>query len=148
MKSYTPSANDYIEMAFRFAGVDQNYNRVGLLMADGTTFGSGSQVMWFHSFSQSLVAISPYTGYNTDIGGATTKAMKYSTAGTGTFFIRLKYEGSNHWRGYISADGISWADLTGQITLTLSPTKIGFFVTTYGATSPFVASLYYFKQSA
>jgi len=148
MKTYSPSANDYIEMAFRTAGANQNYNRVGLIMANGASFSSGSQVVFNMTPSLGNLYVSQYSGYNADNGVASTVASTFITLGSGVVFLRLKYEGSNHFRGYTSPDGISWADITGQVTSTLTPTHIGFCLTPYGASVPYNVSVHYFKQAA
>lgn len=147
MKSYAVQTNDYIEIAFRFGGTNQNYNRAGLIMADGTTFGAGAQTIFCASYVQNDLVLTHYTGYDTDVAG-TTPVETLATLGAGVTFLRLKYEGSNSWRGYVSPDGISWADVTGTVSSTVTPTKIGFFLTPYGGAAPIVMSLHYFKQSA
>ena len=148
MKSYSVQVNDYIEIAFRFASVSQAYNRAGLLMANGVSFGSGAQVIYAPSYYQAMTAFSAYTGYNTDDPGGSNTLQLLNTLGCGVTFLRMKYEGSNHFRAYVSADGVSWVDVSGQQTFTLTPTYIGFFLTPYGGGSPLIMSVHYFKQSA
>ena len=148
MKAYTMQTNDYIEMAFRFGGVSQAYNRAGLILADGVTFGAGSQIHWAPSFFQSIMSANSYTNYSVDGGGTSVNVPYLASIGNSVIFLRFKYEGSNHFRGYTSSDGISWVAMTAQLTRTLTPTYIGMFLTSYGGTAPLVASVHYFKQSA
>ena len=61
----TPAANDYIEIAFRGTGRSQNHNIIGLLMANGTTYGAGNQVLFYFSANENLWALNNHTGYNT-----------------------------------------------------------------------------------
>jgi hypothetical protein len=147
VKSYTMQVNDYIEMAFRLGGISQAYNRAGLILADGNTWNAGSQAIFGASTFQNFFNYSSYTNYNTDGGGAT-YTTPLSSFGMPTSFLRFVYEGSNHFRGYISPNGISWIDSTGQITRTLTPTYIGFFLTPYGGAAPIILSMHYFRQSA
>ncbi len=143
MKVVTPSTNDYIECALHGAGVSQNFNIAGLIFADGTTYGAGTQIMWSIDATENLYFAPRFTGYNTQT--SQTNYLIEAAAKASDTFLRFKYEGSNHWRGYVSPDGIQWVDITGQITFSLSPTAIGFFVTTYGGGNPFCWSFRYFK---
>jgi len=147
MKSYTPSVNDYIEMAFNMGGYVQNYNAVGLIMADGVTWTAGKQIVCYARVAAPVTVISSFTGYNTDLSGPYANAL-IASIGHGLIFIRLKYEGSSHFRGYISPDGISWVEFTTQATYAMTPTYIGFVISPQAGANPFMVSVYYFKQSA
>jgi len=147
MKSYSPSANDYIEIAFKVGGNNQAYNRAGLIMADGVSFSSGTQAVFFLSFFEAYTILTTYNGYNTDNAGFLGSSI-FAITGGSVIFLRLKYEGSNHFRGYISPDGVSWMDATGQQTVTVTPTNIGFFLTPHSGSLPVIMSVHYFKQSA
>jgi hypothetical protein len=59
--------------------------------------------------------------------------------------MRWKYEGSNTFRGYVSPDGISWIDITGSTSYTLTPTHIGFSMSTWGSSSSYAMSLAYIR---
>jgi len=147
MKTATVNANDIIEICFSGFGVQQNFNICGLLMADGTTYNAGAQVAWSYSPSENATGgqnlLVAYTGYNAN--SAIVGLNSYMKMND--IFMRLKYEGSNHWRGYLSPDGVSWVDATGQRSSTMTPTKVGFFVTTWGGTAPFVWSMRYFRKT-
>ncbi len=147
LKTTTVNANDIIEMAFRGYGQNTNTNMCGLIFTDGTTYGAGSQVVW------SLVP-QPDAGidhlsisnFNTNNAGGVT----ITTAGANAFtdcFIRLKYLGSNNWVGYASPDGISWCNMTGTFSRTLTPTAVGFFVSSWGSANPFAWSIRYFRKT-
>lgn len=144
MKARTITTGSYVEIAFRMFGVAQNYNLVGLVFADGTTYGAGNQVSFFFSPNETTITIANYTNYSTYAGSFITK----STLLNPTFsdmFLRLFCVGANSWAGYISCDGISWINATGSFAATLSPTKAGFMVRTAGGSLPFIATLRYAK---
>jgi hypothetical protein len=146
MKTVTPAANDYIEMAFRGAGRTQNHNICGLIMADGSTYTAGVQVLFYFSANENSWPLTRHTGYNTQ--GTFTGHTCQTSATMSDMFLRLKYEGSNNWSGWASADGVSWFNATGTIAYTLTPTRIGFFVSSWGGSLPFGWSLRYFRHSA
>jgi len=145
MRSYAMQTNDYIETGFKHNGTGASFQRIGLIMADGVTWNAGSQALFSVSYAQQFVNFSSYTNYNVD-GGGSTFAQQPMPQGCGMTFLRFKYEGANHFRCYISSDGISWIDMSGQQTRTLTPTYIGFYVTPYAGGDPFLASIYYFKK--
>ncbi|HVK13353.1 MAG TPA: hypothetical protein VM597_31655, partial [Gemmataceae bacterium] len=146
MKAVTPAANDFIEIALHGAGVSQNFNIAGLLFADGTTFGAGTQIGWTIDATENLYFAPRLTGYNTQT--SQTNYVIEAAAKASDTFLRFKYEGSNHWRGYVSPDGVQWVDITGQLTFSLTPTAMGFFVSTYGGANPFCWALRYFKHAS
>jgi hypothetical protein len=137
------NTNDYIQMAFRGTGQSANFNMCGLIMADGNTYGAGAQVCVGYCPSQNNFQFFAQTNYNTQGTNNT-----YTVLGTAPIFLRLIYLGSNHWATYISADGISWLNISGTITYTLTPAYVGFWATSWGATTPFNWSLSYFRKFA
>lgn len=142
-KTRTIAANGYVEAAFRSLGIAQNFNIAGVFMADGTTYNSGAQCLWLYSPNEGKWGLNTHSKYNTF--GGTTGVNVQSTASIADMMLRLVYEGSNHFRGYVSPDGVSWIDVTGQITVTLTPTVAGFFVSTWGGLSPHVFAFRYVR---
>lgn len=148
MKTVTPSTNDFIEIAFQGLGIEQNFNIAGLIMADGNTEGAGAQVAFYFSPNEANKwALARFTGYNT-LSGAITADNPQQATPHSDVFMRLKYEGSNNWSGWCSPDGIGWVNLTGTLARTLTPTHIGFFVTSWTGADPFAWSFRYFKHSS
>lgn len=143
MKAVTPSANAYIETAFRIMGRNQNYNIGGLIFSNGTTYGAGSQVYLGYSPSEASWVRTSFTNFNTNAG---TTLIGAQGNPVGTFiFLRFQYLGSNNWRGWVSANGLAWIDITGSFARTLTPTHMGIFCTTWNATGPCQFSFEYFK---
>lgn len=146
VKTATPSVGDYVECVVRGAGLAQNFNVAGVLMADGSTYGAGQQAVFHYSPAEEKYVLSDFSGYNTqDVFNGFNAASIAAAADT---YLRLKYSAANTFRGFVSPDGVSWIDVTGPISITLSPTVIGFYVSTWGGTNPFVWSFRYFKHSA
>lgn len=147
MKSASLSVGDYIEVCVRDMGTDQNYNIFGLLFADGVTVGSGQQVACYYSPNEQRFMMSAPAGYT----AAATSFYNYCIAQyrTGFTFLRLKYESTNNWACYISSDGQQWINITGTLfSQALTPTHIGFFVSTLLGSSPHIFSFEYFKKGS
>lgn len=142
-KSPTITNGSYIECGFRGFGFSQNFNLAALFFSNGTTYGSGAQIVWFFSYNQGVLTLSSWTGFNTQ-----TNIVSANFQGnflTADIFLRLQMTAANTWHGFASPDGISWVDMTGARTSTLTPTSAGFAVSTYGGANPFVSSFRYCK---
>ena len=143
MKSGHSSTNDWIEVAFSHNGPTQSYNLFGCLFADGTSYGAGLQVAFGVSPSLTQLPYYSYTNYN----AASVISSPGSDVGfpQGVCFLRFKYLGSNSWQGYTSPDGISWAAVGVPQARTMTPTHIGFWMTTWGGNGQHVWSVLYVK---
>lgn len=147
LKSTTVNVGDYIQMGFRLLGLSQNFVICGLIFADGATYNSGSQFVWYYSPAEGGCVYNSPTGFN---AGGLPNGTKTIPAGDafGDIHLRLKYEAANTFSGWVSPDGVSWLNLTGSITRTLTPSRVGFLLTSWGGANPFVASLRYFRKSS
>jgi hypothetical protein len=142
VKAQSFAANDWIEVALRLTGIAGAHKIVGVIFADGTTYGSGTQVGFYYSANEQRWVRTPHTNYNTT-GGVTTIAFQPWQVMSDAF-IRLKYLGANNWQAYASPDGVSWIDVfSGSFARTLTPTHGGFFVSTWGGSTPMAASIRY-----
>lgn len=140
MKNITPSTNDWIEICLSGFGQGQNYNIAGLVMGDGATYGAGSQVFFYHSPNENNFSRSDHSGYNS---AANVNGWGYQTQVViGKVYMRLKYSGSNAFVAMVSPDGLSWITAHSW-TRTLSPTWMGFAITTWGGAQPFIWTLDY-----
>jgi hypothetical protein len=125
---------DWIEIAVRGMGNDVSA-RVGVVFANGNTYGAGAQIDYGIAPFSNLFIGGSYTNYNTD--GGTSFLAPASRAPYTDWFLRLKYTAANTFVGYVSCDGISFVNITGDQSRTLTPTHGGFFVTSYSGVSPF-----------
>ncbi len=147
LQATTVSTNDIIEMAFNGNGTPANFHMAGLIFADGNTFGSGKQICMAVVPSQNNIQTFAQTGFNSQ-GGDTLVNVPYPT--TATLFFRLKFTGSNTYTTYVSSDAISWAQVSSGLAGPSgmgTPTNMGFFATTWGASSQFVWSIRYFRKT-
>ncbi len=146
MKAHTFATNDWIEAAFRYGShIALNYPFMGLTMSNGTTHGT-SNAVHFGIRADSGTTMQWFKMANTGFTGDTSRTeASFSAHQYPEFFMRWKYEGSNTFRGYVSPDGITWRDATGSTTYTLTPTHVGFSISTWGSSTPCVMSLAYFR---
>lgn len=146
VKTQTPGTNSTIEVGFNMVGRSQSYNICGLIFADGNTYGAGNQVVFYFSPQEGSWGRGSFTNYNTN--GTITLLSAPSRAYPRINLIRFKYEGSNNFSGWASVDGQQWSNITGTFARTLSPTHVGFFVTTWGAAQPHNFVFDYFRYIA
>ena len=149
MKATTVSVGDYIETAFRMLGPGQNYLLAGLVMADGVTVGAGTQVTWgvaTDGGSGQDFGHKRLTGYQSQAGATNVTGPGYPMLAD--VFLRLEYQAANTWRFWASPDGVSWIPFASSVAYTMTPTHVGFWVSTFGGASPLVASFRYFKYNA
>lgn len=142
-KTPTITTGSYVEIAFRSIGFNQNFNDCGVFFADGTTYGSGIQATFWDSMSDKVWALGAWTNYNSQ-GSTGAQAYDQSTPHSDVF-LRLVYNGSNSFTGWVSCDGISWMNTGITRTITLTPTKAGFWVSTGGGANPCLFSIRYVK---
>ncbi len=143
MKADTVSVGDSIEMCFRTLGWDENFMMVGLIMADGATYGSGEQMIFLISPQQSLVFMTNNSNYNSN-NSNTTVGIRFG--GSGYVFLRLTMTATNTFKGEISCDGVTWMTMASGYSRTITPTHVGFGITKWGGANPMMASVEYFKK--
>lgn len=146
MKTQTPGTDSTIEIGFSMAGRSQSVNLCGLIFADGNTYGAGNQVVFYFNPQGSTWERVSFTNYNTAGAGATFTSP--TRAYPRILLLRFKYQGSNNFSGWTSGDGQQWSNITGTFARTLSPTHVGFFVTTYGGAQPHNFCFDYFRYIA
>jgi len=133
-----------IQTAVRlFGGVPTGVLMMGLIFANGTTAGSGAQVVLeVHlsppSSSAGLnVALRSWTGYNAFNADLTGSPVAFNWA-AGFIHLRLTWVSANTWRGELSGDGRSWIKFshdssTADSSSTMTPTQMGVFLSGYGS---------------
>lgn len=145
MKTQTPATNSTIELGFTMTGLGQSFNICGLIFADGNTHGAGNQVVFYFSPQENAWAKATMTGYNAASSGVGYPC--HSKVTTRIQLIRFKFQGSNNFSGWTSVDGQQWVNLTGTFSRTITPTHIGFFVTTWGGGNPQIFAPEYFRYN-
>lgn len=118
-----------------------NYVFGGLLVADGTTYGAGNQVVCTSHFGGSSRAhfLRAATNYNT----FTTLDSTGDVVNLGIlYYIRLVYLGSNSWRRDLSFDGVTWIKGTAG-SKTITATHVGYLASSFGGGSTVDGSVSY-----
>lgn len=138
VKARTVVADDWIQTCVRGQGKPQNFNMFGLVFASGATYGAGSQSVFMLSINESAFYVGLMTNWsaNGGVGNISVNPVTHAPI-NGDLLMRLKYEGSNHYRSYLSPDGVNWLEVGTQFTVTFTPTHVGFFASTWSGTNPF-----------
>lgn len=119
---------------------------VGLVLTDNAAFGSGTQVIGeVGLFSVPGLQSYAWTGYGTAGSSVGNLGTGYPICGV-PLYIRLVMTASNTWRTDFSYDGISWLKGLATLSLTLTPTHVGFVDSSYGAATKHVASWEFLRR--
>lgn len=143
MKATTVNIGDKIEICFRCAQYDENFAIFSAIMADGNTYGAGSQVHVSWSPQQNLLSMMSQSNYNSNLLNTTYSMQK----GIGHVFLRLTYSGTNTFQGEVSVDGIGWYKFNTSFSRTITPTHVGFGFSKWGGANFALMSLEYFRKS-
>lgn len=146
MKSATVNPGDWIEMCFRANVISDNYPIIALVMADGATYNSGTQVLLDFSAQENQSFLRRVTGYNTP-QSQTGRSINNGTPAS-HYILRLTYVSANTFKAEMSGDGIQYMQLIGNTSLTLTPSYVGFGVTKWGGTQPALWTLEYFRKGS
>lgn len=129
-----PATGDAFITAFRqMLSPSTNYSMAGIILANGNTYGSGTQIVGFSYAGSSggqTTDTRSYTGYNTNTGTSSSNIITHQGILT---YLRLVYLGSNNWRTDVSPDGITWFNGPANLSLTLTPTYVGLFASSFGS---------------
>ena len=132
-----------IEIAFRGLGVPHTNPLMGLVMANGTTYGAGAQVWARFNINTPAIVVSNMTNWNT-AGSSSTLSINSAAPGTG-FFMRLTYDAANTFSVYMSPDGVTWVAAHSAKSYTLTPTVLGFCLSSWSGTVPWAWAIRYIK---
>lgn len=127
-------------------GVGQDYPMCGLVLADGTTPGAGTQVIctvWYSSGFRSI-GIRHETNWNVDAGGSVDQIVGPSTWGA-WMYLRLTWDAVNSFTWAWSMDGVSWITY-GAFAVTMTPTHLGLMFSSWGASNTIGASVEYVRK--
>lgn len=136
--------------------LDLSYWMHGLVFSNGTVYGAGAQVIT-RPYLRAGVESYRVSGYGvTNWDAEAGQAIQFPGASEtdwhpwgGLLYQRLIWTATNSFTFWISADGVSWIQVGGTMTRTLTPTHAGFAVTKWGgSTAPSVASYEYFRVYA
>lgn len=148
VKAKVPSAGDWIQTGVIWGGNVANYPLYGLVISNGATYGSGHQVFLLWSQQEKLFYISPWDGWNANGGTGTALSTDYPKCSMALHF-RLVWQSNDHYDGYISPDGISWAKCWNNLNIGSvgTPTHMGMMMSSWDSASKAVASFSYCRFS-
>jgi hypothetical protein len=135
-----------IETAVRLYG-SNGTKFAGLLFSDGTAATSN----YFGVFTGPVSTTSgQFTAYSGTFTAATTDHGPYNLTGWsnafGLVYLREIWKTTNTFKMQMSIDGVTWTDFgEGDMTFTMTPTRIGLLVSNYANTSPSLASHEYLR---
>lgn len=115
--------------------VGTNYSFGGILLADGTTYGAGKQVVaTSHVGTTSRDHyLRTYTNYNTIASSVDQVATAVSTGLT--YYLRIVCTAANTWRRDYSYDGVTWFPGGATASYTLTPTHVGVLSSSFGTST-------------
>lgn len=123
-----------------------NYQMLGLVLADGATYGSGTQLKDLMFVDTSTAGLKPsprsHTGYSTD--GTTYDNTNWNFFSP-VVWHRWDWTAANTFAYYVSPDGISWIQLGGTISLTFTPTHAGVYISHWGQTRTSIGTFEFFR---
>jgi hypothetical protein len=115
----------------------------GIVLADGTDFGGGNQLVTLNYINTSNQNndTRTFTGYNTNPAtfGAQTSTPQ------GRIFVRLVYLGANTWRSDLSTDGVSWLK-GGTGIKAFVPTHVGVHCSSWGTAVKSTVKYEFFRR--
>lgn len=132
-----------------------NYAILGLVISDGTTFGSGKQVFATVLSQSASPQVAGYSQAATNWNETSNSSSTQSTFPLVAripgrpLYMRLVYKGSSQWRADFSADGVTWqlgASLVTQSSFT--PAYVGMYSRDAGSGTPHVASFEFLRRVA
>lgn len=137
-----------IETATRhFAPYAQNYQMLGLVLSDGTTYGSGSQLIsmpyTYTTIADMQLSIRSHTSFST--GGTTYAGADYMMWGP-VLHQRIVWSAANTFEAFYSPNGIQWLRLPDStISYTFSPTHAGLLISHWGFGRRSIGTFEYFR---
>lgn len=140
------AVGDAIVTAFTLFARSANYHMCGVILSDGTTHGSGTQVagISYAQFGDGTRCDSwSFTGFNSGTGD--TGLIGPASAG-GLFYVRLVKLASNVWRTDFSNNGRLWIHGPGTLTLSFTPTHVGILSSSWGTTTQGITSYEFLRR--
>ncbi len=139
-----------IEAAFRvWRRYATNYQMLGMIMTDGVA--QSSKGLWNNPYGSTSTATAWWVrteGFNALNGGTSYGPganLGYEGIG-GPMYQRLVWTGVNTYQSWYSCDGVGWIKIpTADMTFTMTPTHVGFAMSTWQTATPCMASVEYFR---
>jgi hypothetical protein len=120
---------------------------VGLCFANGTTSASGllSALYQYSTGDYGYQYFMAGTLADGNVVGNIPHSLSEQPHPVAFEYMRLVWVAANSFKFLVSHDGVSWANYLGTYAMTLSPTHFGMTVTSWGVTTPQMASFEYVR---
>lgn len=126
-----PAVGDAFVTALTLQGhPGANYTMGGLVLADGTTFGAGLQIITLN-FLTGNAQTNDCRAFNTFKAQTAASTARVTPAGAVTF-VRLVRVTSTTWRCDLSSNGTAWTLGASAVTHTITPTHVGLLSSNWG----------------
>lgn len=124
-----------------------NYYMFNMGFTNGTTYGSGSQILVrpyvYNQIATSLqISHTRNTGFNLETGS--TVFANYQVMG-GPFYWRIIWSAANTFQMWMSGDGVSWIQFGTNVAFTMTPTHFGIFTSHWGTNQSTIGSVEYVR---
>jgi len=123
-----------------------NYTMGGLILTDGTVFGSGNQVFTLNYMSTTAGITHNtrlHTGFDTQVSTGTAFLSSYLR----DIYVRLRRVTTDTWRCEVSPNGIHWFGCA-TVSKTFTPTHMGILSSSWGTSLDTVVSYEYFRRTS
>jgi hypothetical protein len=121
-----------------------NYTMGGLVIADGITYGSGTQVVSldFINTGGETHDLRNFTGYSTNPASVAGVVLPPSHP----VFVRIVMTAANTWRRDWSSDGVTWVLGTATQTTTLTPAYVGVHCSSWGTATKGITNYQFLRR--
>lgn len=139
-----------IETATRhFAPYALNYQMLGLVLSDGTSFGSGSQIIsmpyTYTGIADMQLSFRSHAGFNT--GVTTFGGADYMMWGS-VLYQRIVWSAANSFEAFYSPNGVQWLRIPDTVNnYTFAPTHAGLLISHWGFGRRSIGTFEYFRIS-
>ena len=143
-----------IEASFRmWRRYATNYQMLGLIFTDGATLSNKG--LWMNPYSSTSTATAwtvRTEGFNALNQSGASYAPGPNTTWEmigGPMYQRMRWSAANTFQSWYSCDGIGWIKIpTGDMSYTMTPTHVGFCISTWTINTPCMGSVEYFRVTA
>ena len=137
-----------VDIGVRFHAANAaNYQMLGIVLADGATYGAGKQIV-FMPFTATTAGVSvnlrPYINYATDAQAPGNLTWGQMVLHGVTLHLRLAWSAANTFTMYTSPNGVDWIS-HGSRTYTLTPTFAGLIYSNWGTATVGIGTYEYFR---
>ncbi len=137
-----------VDVGVRFHAANvANYQMLGIVLADGATYGAGKQMV-FMPFTSTTAGVSvnlrPYINYATDNQAPGNLTWGQLVLHGVTLHLRLAWSAANTFVMSTSPNGVDWIN-HGSRTYTLTPTYAGLIYSNWGTATVGIGTYEYFR---